>query len=105
MASTFQPDVFDVSVFEAATGFFLDAEIRLDKAFRINAALRRTSSSSFSINAVIKLHSFTVDAQICYRHFTLDACIGAFARISQAPLEVLVSPADQKARISQTPVE
>jgi hypothetical protein len=37
--------------------------------------------------------------------FTLDAVIGAFARVSQSPLEVLVSPTDEYARVSQSPLE
>src|ERR1035437_3401353 len=37
--------------------------------------------------------------------FTLDAVIGAFARVSQRPLEILVSPTDEYARISQGAVE
>jgi hypothetical protein len=37
--------------------------------------------------------------------FTLDAVIGAFARVSQAPLEVLVLPSDGAARVSQAPLE
>ena len=37
--------------------------------------------------------------------FTLDAEIGAFARVSQTPLEVLVSPTDGMARVSQALLE
>lgn len=37
--------------------------------------------------------------------FTLDAVIGAFARVSQSPLEVLVSPTDEYARVSQSSLE
>lgn len=38
-------------------------------------------------------------------HFHLDAEIGAFARVSQVPLEVLVLPSDGMARVSQVPLE
>ena len=95
MAGAFDLSVFDWSAFEATPGFFLDAEIRLNKAFRIDASL----CSKFTVNATIlgpRPGAFTVNAFI----HTLT-----YAQVSQVPLEVLVRPTDGYARVSQAPLE
>jgi hypothetical protein len=121
MTASFDPTVFDLSVFESGLGVFLDAEIRLDKAFRIDAVLVR----AFSINAVVKAtasSSFTLNARKNPTgSFTLKAVIkgpqaGSFhldaiydnetrARVSQSPVEVLVAPTGAYARVSQVVIE
>ena len=95
MAGSFDFQVFDWSAFEATPGFFLDAEVRLNKQFRINAFLCK---------------KFTVNATLLWTHIhgaSLDAFVHTLtnAQVSQSVLEVLVLPSDANARVSQVAIE
>ena len=108
MSSAFQFDVFDFSAFESNPKFLLDAEIRLDKAFRIDAVF----SGALHLDAWLIRHivaGAATDAVLFHPSvpgsFTVSAVIGAFARVSQSPVEVLVSPWSEYARVSQSVIE
>jgi hypothetical protein len=95
---TFDFSVFDWLAFDASGSFTVDAEMYLPNAFRLRAVIKAEVD-----------HSFRVDARFDYLHqssgFTINATIGALARVSQMPLEVLVVPQDAYLRVSQTVIE
>jgi hypothetical protein len=98
-------------------GFFalsadLSAQGEKRSHFTVEASILSRTSLFFRMGAWITVYvgtkaSLTLDAffRPIPTIFTLNATIGALARVSQSPVEVLVSPTDAFARISQSVIE
>ena len=86
----------------SGAGVTLDAYIikTVPGTFSANAVIKKTLDSTFTVDAVVKKTvsgSFAADAYI--------QLVQTYARVSQAPLEVLVQPTTQAVRLSQAPLE
>lgn len=115
--AVFDRGVFDNSTFDAGGGFSVSAIILTQSpeppgSFVVSAEIVVHVEESFSAaSTLLRTQEFpvTLNARIYHPNmlgsFTVNACIGAFARVSQVPLEVLIQPWNQYARVSQVPLE